>query len=89
MVNHSLSFADAPAESDEAECDYPDDFEEEEEEDKAVSVNSASADSRDEMVVEFNICEAGGLSIVLKSEKDICNKHSPEQTEEDDICHHP
>lgn len=72
------------AESDEAKCDYPDDFEEEEEEEPA-SVHSTPG----EMVLEFKVCEAEGLSIVLMSEKEICNKQSGEQKEEDDICHQP
>lgn len=76
------------AESDEAECDYPDDFEEEEEEEPA-SVLSTPVDGRNEMVLEFKICEAEGLSIVLMSEKEISNKQSAEQKEEDGICHQP
>lgn len=87
-LSDSLSFTDVLAESDEAKCDYPDDFEEEEEEEPA-SVHSTPADSRNEMVLEFKICEAEGLSIVLMSEKEICSKQSTEQKEEDDICHQP
>ncbi|XP_003970583.1 NIMA-related kinase 12 [Takifugu rubripes] len=69
---------DVLAESDEAKCDYPDDFEEEEEE-EPPSVHRTPADSRNKMVLEFKICEAEGLSIVLMSEKEICNKQSAEQ----------
>lgn len=72
------------AESDEAKCDYPDDFEEEEEEELA-SAHSTPADSRNGMVLEFKICEAEGSSIVLMSEKEICNKQSAEQ----EINHDP
>uniref|UniRef100_H2TU35 non-specific serine/threonine protein kinase n=1 Tax=Takifugu rubripes TaxID=31033 RepID=H2TU35_TAKRU len=61
--------------ADEAKCDYPDDFEEEEEE-EPPSVHRTPADSRNKMVLEFKICEAEGLSIVLMSEKEICNKQS-------------
>lgn len=51
-------------------------------------VHRGPADSPDEMIIEFKICEAGGVSIVLKSQKEVCNKQPPEQTGEDNICGH-
>lgn len=75
----SSCFAEVQSEAEEAESNYPDDFEEEEEEeeeeqeeeceDEAASVHRAPADSRDEMIVEFKIREAGGLSIVTRANR--------------------
>lgn len=74
-----LSFAEVQSEAEEAESNYPDDFEEEEEEEEFEDENSLGSQSA---------CEAGGLSIVLKSQNEVCNQQSPEQTEEGDICRH-
>lgn len=88
LLSWFLSCAEVHDESEEGNCDYSDDFEEEEEEeeceDGTAPVHNASADSQGEMVVEIKVCDAGGLSITLKSQKEICGQ----QKEQDSICHH-